>query len=400
MKILIATIFDYPHAGGLSTHVKMLKAGLEANGHQVDIASFSNVPRFIQLSIKGSAFILNKINQGLGMYWSHFLRRIVLAKQISQKVKQGNYDVINSQDVFSCLAAKDTGLKQPVVLTLHGYMTFEAISKGSIVKGSPAEKYFLDLEKKAYLIADQIVTVDSRIKNYVTEKVDRSGHIRMIHNFIDTDAFNVDKLKNTELRTMHNISPSAKVIFCPRRMTEKNGVIYPALAMPELIKRDENYLLVYAGDGEEKAKLEDIIKKNNLSKYVKLLGAIPHEKTIDFYTISDVVVIPSVHSAGVEEATSISAIEGMATGVPVVATNIGGLVELINDEENGLLVEQKDTHALAEAIHRVATDKVLAKNLGSNSRQSIVKKYSHLSAAQKYAGVYETALQGRLKGAL
>ena len=146
MKILMATAYDYPHIGGLSTHVATLKAGLEARGHQVDVLSFSNTSPIVRkLYTQGPSFFLNKVRKGRGIIWSHYARKKCLI-HLLEKQKLEQYDIINAQDPMSTLAVLDTGM--PVVSTVHGYMSFEAISKGIVLEEGPEAKELQELESK------------------------------------------------------------------------------------------------------------------------------------------------------------------------------------------------------------------------------------------------------------
>ena len=144
MKILLATAYEYPHIGGLSTHVATLKAGLEARGHEVDVLSFSNIhPAVRKLYAQGPSFVMNKLKKGRGILWTHHVRKNCL-KALIEKNKYKYYDIINAQDPFSTLAALETGI--PVVSTVHGYATFESISKGSMRKAVQKRRNFKGLK--------------------------------------------------------------------------------------------------------------------------------------------------------------------------------------------------------------------------------------------------------------
>lgn len=388
MKILIATAYDYPHAGGLSTHVTTLKAGLEARGHEVDVLSFSDIPSTTRkLYAQGPSFIINKVKKGQGILWSHQVRKRLL-KSLIEKNKHKQYDIINAQDPFTALAAIETGI--PVVSTVHGYMAFEAVSKGSITEGSPEAKKMQEVEIESYQKTRKIVTVDQRLKDYVKEVSGADGIA--IRNFIDIDSFQPDKENKQALRKKYQIPEETKVLFVPRRLTKKNGVIYPALALPAVVKEFPNTKLIYAGSGEALAEIKKIVEENGLQKNVELLGAIPHDRVKDYYALADVVLVPSVYSAGVEEATSISALEAMGCGSPLVACAVGGLKEIVNHQEDGLLVEEKNVEELSEAILYLLANPDKGEELAVKARKKIEEEYSHLAAAEKYEEIYLSAL--------
>ncbi|MGM8215067.1 glycosyltransferase family 4 protein [Bacillaceae bacterium W0354] len=390
MRILLTTVFDYPHIGGLSTHIKTLKKGLEAHGHEVDILSFSDLPYFKQqLYAKAPSFGLNILEKGRGLLVGHYFRQLLLRKLIERAHGKRGYDLINAQDIYATFAAVDTGL--PTVHTAHGYKTYEAISRGAIKENSRAAKALLEKERQAFLASSQVVTVDYRIKNYVK---DLSGIDAVrIHNFIDIDSFVPKTDERASLREKYGVSENLFILFVPRRLTKKNGVIYPVLALPKLIEDIPNVRLVYAGDGSERDQIERLAREHGVSDYVELLGDIPHEKMTDYYGMSNVTLVPSCHSDGVEEATSISALEAMGSGVPVVASKVGGLKEIVIDGETGILTEEKDPDGLARSIKRLFNDAELRERLALRAREVIESEYSHLSAAKRYLEIYEGVLQ-------
>jgi glycosyltransferase involved in cell wall biosynthesis len=389
MKILLATVFDYPHAGGLSTHVTTLKAGLEARGHEVDVLSFSDISPVNQnLFAKGPSFILNKLSKGTGIIWSHHIRQKMLYRLI-EKHKSKGYDIINAQEVFATLAAVKTGI--PTVTTVHGYMTYEAISRGSVEEGSRQAHYLLQKEVEAYTKTRKIVTVDQRIKNYVFEKA--GVEATAIRNFIDINNFKPDKENRLAYRRKHGFAEDTNIIFVPRRLTKKNGVIYPVLALPQVLEKYPNTMLIYAGMGEAFQELTSLIREKGLEQRTKLLGAIPHEAIKEYYALSDIVLVPSVHSAGVEEATSISALEAMGSGSPLIASAVGGLKEIVRHEQDGLLVEEKNVDQLAQAIIYLLDHPEIGEKFAKEARHKIEEEYSHLAAAKKYEEIYEAALR-------
>jgi glycogen synthase len=386
MKILLSTIFEYPHEGGLSTHVATLKNGLETLGHQVDVLSFTDLNPLVRKAYaQAPGFIASKIKPGSGQLMNDQNRMTLIHKELN-KLK-GQYDVVNTQDVYATLAAEGTGI--PVVETVHGYYSFEAISRGAIAEGSKEDITVREREKRAYTLADEVVTVDQRIKDYVKSM---SGvEATAIKNFIDVEDFDPGKLDLSGIREEFGIPRDKKMLFVPRRMTEKNGVIYPTLALRKVLDRHPDTVLVYAGTGEQMPAIKKEVEQQGLEGDVLLLGTVPHEKMKYLYGTSDVVLVPSVHSYGVEEATSISALEAMGSRSPVIAGAVGGLKEIIEHEKDGLLVTEKDVDGLSEAILKVLDSPIFAEQLARNARTKIEQMYSHHSAAARFEEIYMIA---------
>jgi N-acetylglucosaminyldiphosphoundecaprenol N-acetyl-beta-D-mannosaminyltransferase len=172
---------------------------------------------------------------------------------------------------------------------------------------------------------------------------------------------------------------------------KKNGVVYPALALAEMGDPDRSrFLLLHAGKGGERGDIERIIRENHLEENVRLLGGQGPDAIRELYLLADIVLVPSVHSENVEEATSLSALEAMASGRPLIAGAVGGLAEMVVDGVNGLLVPA-DPKALAAAILRVAAAPELGSRLAAAAREYVVQKHSHLTAAAAYVEVYRRA---------
>lgn len=387
MNILMTTIFSYPHEGGLSSHITTLKSGLESMGHTVDILSFSHLPPFRKtLLAKAPGFLLNSMKKGSGQLFNDRQRMKLLTATIKKSTKR--YDIIHAQDIFATLASIEAGI--PTIQTVHGYYSFEAISRGAIFENSEEDLLLQEYERKAYRSATKVVTVDRRIKEYIGH----AAHVEAttIKNFIDVTAFKPKTTNREETQKRFLIPSHKRMLLVPRRMTEKNGVIYPLLALPEVLKKNPDTVLVYAGTGEQQSKLEETATKLCLQESVLFLGSVPYENMNNVYGASDIVLIPSVHSHGVEEATSISALEAMGSGSPVIASRIGGLKEIITDGEDGLLVEEKNPVELAQAITMLLNDSSQGERLAIKAREKIELEYSHLTAAKHFMDVYQEVL--------
>lgn len=390
MKILLATAYDYPHLGGLSVHLTTLKAGLESRGHSVDIVSFSDVPKWKRDGVvRGPAFVLNKVKKGSGYVWTLNRRKDELESIIKDKISGGKYDIINAQDVYTTLAALESDV--PVVSTVHGYLTFEGISKGTVMESSPEADELMQKERQSYMATREIITVDTRIKEYIEKEAGVIGN--MIKNFIDVESFKPEISRRNEFREKYGFDKDDLIFFVPRRLTKKNGVIYPILSLPAVLEKFPNARVVFAGTGEMMETMKAKADELGVAERVTMVGAVDHSDMIEYYALSNVALVPSIYSAGVEEATSISALEAMGSGVPLIACAVGGLKEIIEDGVDGLLVEEQNVEELSEAMIRLLDEPAYAQHLADAARAKIVSDYSHFAAAEKYEKIYEKALK-------
>ncbi|WP_028784046.1 glycosyltransferase family 4 protein [Thalassobacillus devorans] len=392
MKILITTIFDYPHEGGLSSHVSTLKEGLEERGHTVDVLSFSDLGSLKKKVLaQAPGYIVNRFKKGHGQLLNDLQRKKLLEEAL--KDKASNYDVINSQDIFATLASTATDV--PVVATVHGYYAYEAISRGAIQQETNTSDKYRNLEKEAYQAADLNVTVDQRIRDYLKDTAGVEAEV--MKNFINTKRFDRIDVNLDELKQSHDIPSDREMLFVPRRLTEKNGVIYPILALPEVLKQHPKTMLVYAGTGEQMPAMKKKIAELGLQENIRLLGSVAPEEMTSLYQAADIVLIPSVHSHGVEEATSISALEAMGSGTPVIAGAVGGLKEIIDHEKDGLLFGDRDVKKLGSHVIKLLQEAHYGEQLAIKAREKISTSYSHQAAAEKFESFYNTAINSKKK---
>ena len=167
-------------------------------------------------------------------------------------------------------------------------------------------------------------------------------------------------------------------VLCAANLIPVKGHTYLIQAIAHLIKEGKKVRLLLAGDGELRPALETQVAHLGLAGWVVFLGHVPHEKLLELYKQNkvDVFVLPSVDlGGGLHEGIPVSLIEAMAFSVPVIATETGGIPELLKDGA-GLLVPPRDPEALAEAIARLATDPALRLALGNAGRRRVEQEFA------------------------
>ncbi|MDD5171628.1 MAG: glycosyltransferase family 4 protein [Candidatus ainarchaeum sp.] len=359
----------FPHSGGISSHISSLKKELERRGYGVDVLSLSSLSLLGLLLVRAPSALLNRIDRGLGYIYRYpalcfFLGIWSFFGSIFRR-----YELIHCHDVVaysSTLPARKL-LHMPIVLTLHGYLKNEALSqKEAKPYYAPVFDFFESLAKNAPVQ----LAADTRIRDYLVNEVEvRPSNVRAYRNFVDASLFELPKAGKEEARSVFKLPKDKKIIFCPRRLVVKNGVINAIRAMAYLPK---GFLLAIAGIGPEEQNLRAEAK----GKEVVFLGAVPNERISQLYRAADYTVIPSVTVSNVEEATSISAIESMASGTPVIASGIGGLRELITDGKDGILVPQADPKMIAKAILKLEKDTAAAAKIIASAKEKVKKELS------------------------
>jgi len=170
--------------------------------------------------------------------------------------------------------------------------------------------------------------------------------------------------------------PGLPTILAVGRLVEKKGFSVLIQACRILQDRGIAFDCLLIGEGLERPRLERLIADLNLRYRVQILGAMTQTELLPYFRQADVLVCPSVIDRdGDRDGLPNVLLEALAMKVPVVATSVGGIPELIEHEETGLLCPPGDPQALANALERVIQDRALADSLTEKGRQRVVAKF-------------------------
>lgn len=183
------------------------------------------------------------------------------------------------------------------------------------------------------------------------------------------------------------LKPNSFYLLSAGRAVKRKGYDYLIEAMKLL---DPGIHLVIIGDGPELPELKKLVKKLGLYGRINFLGYVKDEEDkFKYFNACDLFVLSSVH-----EGMGIVVQEAMEFGLPVVATNNGGQVDLVKDGYNGLLVNPENPEALAGAINKIYKDKKLLKAFGDKNRE-LIKKYYASSVADIFLKLFREVLQNK-----
>jgi len=184
---------------------------------------------------------------------------------------------------------------------------------------------------------------------------------------------------------------STKILLFVGNLIELKGAEYAIRSLSYI--KDQKVHLIIAGAGMLESKLKELTKSLGIEDKITFFGLANAQEMGWLHDVSDVFVCPPiVDSKGFTENLCKTIPEAMESGLPVVATNVGGLSEIVQNEKTGLLVEQKDPQAIAKAVERILSDNILRNTLVSNSK-SIVDEFSLESLEQKYVNSIKKILK-------
>lgn len=232
------------------------------------------------------------------------------------------------------------------------------------------------LKSRCLKKASGITVVSSRLKDYLEENY-RAKNIRVCPMGCKLDVFSPDnRIEN------HFEQNGKKVVLFVGRLAEKKGVKYLIQAMRLVDAR-----LVIVGTGPLENELKVLAEQE--SGDIVFLGNKTHDELKVIMPSADVYVAPSITAKGGDtEGIPVSIMEAMASGVPVVASDSGGISDLVKNGENGLLTKEKDVKGIAAAINRILSEHELAETLTKTAEKTI-KEYDYDVIAKNYFEMYQ-----------
>lgn len=231
-------------------------------------------------------------------------------------------------------------------------------------------------------------TVNSNATKMAVLKVAKIRNIKIIPMGVDLRRFNKNK-KSGRVRKLFGVKK--EFILFIGRLAEKKGVKYLIKAMELVTRKFPGSKLIIVGDGPQKSKLELLTKRLELSNNILFAGKIPNKDLPKIYASSDLFVLPSiVTKSGDTEGLGVVLLEAIASNVTCIASDVGGIPDIIKHEKTGLLVEQKNPEELAKAMIRLLKNKGLRNKLVKNAQQHVKKNYSWNVVANKFEKVYRS----------
>lgn len=219
---------------------------------------------------------------------------------------------------------------------------------------------------------------------YVRQIKAAAAKVEVIYNAVDWNQL-AQTMSRSEMRRGLGLSPSTKVAGVIARLNEQKGhrYLFEALATrPEL----HDVQLLVVGDGEERGRLAAQADSLKISPRVHFLGA--RRDLGDLLNAMDVFVLPSLW-----EGLPLSLILAMGAGVPVVTTPVGGVIEVVEDGRNGLLVPPADAVSLGSAMARLFDDPRLRERLTSNASAAVMQRFGVDAYVGAIVALYDRLLQ-------
>ncbi len=245
-------------------------------------------------------------------------------------------------------------------------------------------RLFLDpLDRLLMRYTDRVLAVSEAIRRYdVEEKKIPAQKVEVLHNWIDARRFLPVSESRAELRKQWEIPREACVIGAVGRLNPQKGYSNLIEAAPAILKNHPETFFVFVGEGRERNRLEGLADSLGVLKACRFPGFMPEVPRA--YSTFDLFALPSVY-----EAFGIVLLEAMAAGLPVVASRVGGIPEIVSDGESGLLVSPGDPEELSRAIDRLLSDPDLAVKLALEGKNRVLRNFDRTKALERLQAYYD-----------
>ena len=341
---------DLPRLKALVTYVPELHDWRKLSSHNRRLATARSSRRSYR---KAMEYVLSRRRPQL---WWRFLQAGYVANEAHRLgVTHFHAQFANRPTTVAQLASRMTGI--PFSFTAHATDIFKTgVSRDALAHKTRAARF--------------VVTVSDFNKSFLEEachEISGAGEkIARIYNGIDLERFSPNGVP-----ALHPFR-----ILCVARLVEKKG--HSLLVEASRILHDRGHAIDVrlVGKGPLRTTLRQQIRAARLENVVHLEGPKTQLEVLEYYHRSHLVVLPAVISAdGNREGLPVSIVEALACGVPVVATALTGIPEVVEHERNGLIVPSGDADALAEAIERVLADRMFYEGLRAHARGSVLGRF-------------------------
>lgn len=277
--------------------------------------------------------------------------------------------------------AKVTGL--PTVLTVH------CSAIGTVHAENWAERVFFRFaaaaERRALARAERVLTLTDRLRDlYVQRGLVAADRVDVVPDCVDAAELLLEPERVERFRARAGIGGRESVVlYCGRIAAEKGWQDFVRAAA--LLDRP-GLRFVMCGDGNERHRLESMVREHRLSERFSILGFVPRGDVVAAMHLADVVVVPSVH-----EELGGTILEAMALYRPVVATAVGGIPEVVRDHDTGCLVPPRDPAAIAAAVASLLADETLRARVVERARERVLAGFESAQVADRLHAAYTRA---------
>ena len=255
---------------------------------------------------------------------------------------------------------------------------------GSDVVPNPPRTYFSqrDILSKRLLLgqAKEITATSQFLARCTSRLAPKKKEIHVVPFGVDCDLFSPRK----------KIKSARITLGFVKHLLPKYGPEYVVRAMKIITEKYHDTRLIMAGIGTLEKELKTLSRSLGISEKIEFVGKVPHEKVPDLLAKTDIFVMPSIYDS---ESFGVAAVESEAMEIPVVATRVGGVPEVVLNEKTGILVEPRNSEQLAHAVLKLIENPELRWQMGKNGRKYVIENYNWEDNAKLMEDIYKGCIK-------
>lgn len=239
-----------------------------------------------------------------------------------------------------------------------------------------------------YLIfkhATGVFAVSNFTRNILINQGIPKDKINVVLNGVDTVRFRPDE-KSPRILRKHNLL-GQRVILTVARLDRYKGQDMVIQSLPKVLQKHPNTIYIIVGNGKEKDKLRNLVKKLKLEPHVRFVDYVSDEELLDYYNSCDVFIMVSRQVRGDFEGFGLVYLEANACGKPVIGGRTGGVPEAIVDGKVGFLVNPASTKEISQALINVLSDAQLAQKMGKAGRNRVEQELNWIAVTKKMLNI-------------
>ncbi len=272
----------------------------------------------------------------------------------------------------------------PLIYEVRGFWELSGIHGDGLVDDVDG---IVAIDVAAAREADAVTTLGDTMKRMLVRGGVPDRDVHILANGVDSGRF-APLPRDERLAADLGVAgrPVAGTVTSVRALEGLDAIVD---AWPAVLEARPDAVFLVIGEGDELPRLEALARERGVERSVRLAGAVPHDAVRAHLSLFDVFVLPRRAVPVCEIVTPLKPLEAMAAGIPVVASDLPAIREIVRDGETGVLVGAGDRAGLAGALTRLFDDEALRTRLGKAARESVARERSWEAVAQRAAALYD-----------
>lgn len=314
-------------------------------------------------------------------------------RRLEQVIEQTRPDLLHAHSpclngIAALRAARRHGL--PVVYEMRASWEDAAVDHGTTTEGSLRYRLSRALETWTLQRAHAITTICEGLRQDILVRGIPSERVTVIPNAVNTEDFPLIGAPDAELQAKLGLGDAFTLGFLGS-FYGYEGLDTLVAALPEILRFEPRTRLLLVGGGFEEERLKAQVQSLGLGERVLFVGRVPHRDVARYYSLVDLLVYPRKSIRLTETVTPLKPLEAMAQGRLLIASNVGGHRELIDDGRTGFLFRPDDPAAIAQAVRRVLDSREQWPAIRAQGRHVVETERNWRASVSRYPAVYERA---------